>query len=990
MKQSSITSLGKEKSGNKLATSNPKLFSGSERSTVQLEPVEVLAQLDARAGAIDQSDVVDSHPITTTVHYSANSHTTSNNNAAAGKSGVGMNAARNRKRSATVSGGIKQNTNNNNLLGLLGGNGSDNSSIQDIDVQHLVPLQTFNGQPGAGGKRVSRTRVRSASTSFTTYLAQLRRRSSDSQEISSTQFIDDPNNRYSNVSIQQSSQNLTPEGIEGSLGKAHEQPSSFMSLLNRLKSNILGSGYLAPIGSTTVLSDYAKAGNEEESEFDASALDPMKLLEKLQAPRKSKWVSPIITDEMFIVDILFDGRFDLYNLSRRASQESHKSAEDPDKGILSPEDDDERRASVFSDESSDLFEHELPPNIGSKSRSNSFSGSFVTARESVISQVEMQVDATDNGVPAYREPPAYDEESTTSDQQEEEKHERGEELHATQELKHDDKDDYGIQITVEAASPTSQHGNPSLAQRRPSYEFIIQAPRLPKRPTPTALPMANPVIAQVGTKGMLKFNSCTTLFTLDSSLYESSNTPEHLEVTLKVISHAIAGHMERTHSLFEILADYDDHPKSAHHRKLLSNRVFRNADVLNERLFPIWRVRSIPEEVMFQPDIMSPPTIDEVYQFLRQVFVAADLSAEVAIVSLIYLERMMAYTHIPLFGLNCFRSVLGAIMMASKIWDDQAVWNVDFKNIMEDLELYGLHELERWWLDQVQWDMNVSRSIFASYWFEVRQLSEKLYGVRIHEVRKLHRAQTEVTSKHQHGGHGHVGKSGNTMVNSRSRNFDDIRGSNGSLARKQQPRMKRDHSFNMPRPLKESQVQRIAATTTYGQSRLRQSFAEELSYKQAADAEGLRQLDRVLSTTSTRYEPSPSSNSLSSSQAIDVPSKRDTTISISNLASSNYSVASSLNGKTILAESNALHSHHILATGNDQPTTTTHTDSSNSAIHVSNAQIALASTLNAAVGTEEKRLSKQEESDFGWGGSKLRRAKSDYIYTPTGPNASVL
>jgi Cyclin len=119
------------------------------------------------------------------------------------------------------------------------------------------------------------------------------------------------------------------------------------------------------------------------------------------------------------------------------------------------------------------------------------------------------------------------------------------------------------------------------------------------------------------------------------------------------------------------------------------------------------------------------PSEEEIYEFGHQLFKSVQLSSECSIVCLIYIERLMEVAKVPLVSRTWRTIFMCGLLLASKVWQDLSSWNIEFATVYPQYSLESINRLEVQFLKMIKWDLYISSSLYAKYYFALRSIVEK-------------------------------------------------------------------------------------------------------------------------------------------------------------------------------------------------------------------------------------------------------------------------
>ena len=116
------------------------------------------------------------------------------------------------------------------------------------------------------------------------------------------------------------------------------------------------------------------------------------------------------------------------------------------------------------------------------------------------------------------------------------------------------------------------------------------------------------------------------------------------------------------------------------------------------------------------------PDPQTIFDFCADILVLTKMEKEVLILSLIYIERFIFNTGILLTSRNWRRILFIALIISSKIWDDNSFENTHFAQIFNSLKLGEINLLEEIFLNFINYKVFVTQKEYFEYLLMIKNL----------------------------------------------------------------------------------------------------------------------------------------------------------------------------------------------------------------------------------------------------------------------------
>jgi len=127
----------------------------------------------------------------------------------------------------------------------------------------------------------------------------------------------------------------------------------------------------------------------------------------------------------------------------------------------------------------------------------------------------------------------------------------------------------------------------------------------------------------------------------------------------------------------------------------------------------------------------STPTVREIFDFIKPVFQELYVQHECLVMMLIYIERLMRVTGVQITLENWRPIVYSALLIASKVWEDICISNIDFTWVYPCYPISSTNTLESLFANSLHWCLYISPEEYSDYYFYLKSFNHSFEKKRV-------------------------------------------------------------------------------------------------------------------------------------------------------------------------------------------------------------------------------------------------------------------
>ena len=181
-----------------------------------------------------------------------------------------------------------------------------------------------------------------------------------------------------------------------------------------------------------------------------------------------------------------------------------------------------------------------------------------------------------------------------------------------------------------------------------------------------------------------------------------------------------------------------------------SSYIIEAKTIQDFKLFLLSKLEVFDEDFIYLSNsipakrLMQPPDPQMIFEFCANIMLLTKMEKETIIVALIYIERLIFNTGLLMTSRNWRKLIFTALVISSKIWDDDSLENIHFSQIFTHLKIGEINLLERNFLELINYKVFVKFSEFMEYYFSVKNMclkynfnGEKIVGIKPDKIIRI-------------------------------------------------------------------------------------------------------------------------------------------------------------------------------------------------------------------------------------------------------------